>query len=142
MSDRMRKMAEDNRADLSNMQAKMKLLQKHQVFEAEILAHENIITSVLQVMRRFWEGRERKRERQSCKEVCLFILYLQSGETLASTHRSVSREVRQMAADLARHWEELKNAVVARGKALEDKRDFLEFLQKVEEVEVWIRQKV
>lgn len=47
-----------------------------------------------------------------------------------------------MAADLAGHWEELKNAVVARGNALEDKRDFLEFLQKVEEVEVWIRQKV
>ncbi|XP_056867453.1 spectrin beta chain, non-erythrocytic 5 isoform X2 [Takifugu flavidus] len=112
VSDWMMKMAEDNRADLSNMQAKMKLLQKHQVFEAEILAHENIIASVLQ-----------------------------SGETLASTHRLVSKEVRQMAADLAGHWEELKNAVVARGKALEDKRDFLEFLQKVEEVEVWIRQK-
>lgn len=47
-----------------------------------------------------------------------------------------------MAADLAGHWEELQNAVVVRGKALEDKRDFLEFLQKVEEVEVWIRQKV
>lgn len=40
------------------------------------------------------------------------------------------------------HWEELKNAMAARGKALEDKWDFLEFLQKVEEVEVWIRQKV
>lgn len=47
-----------------------------------------------------------------------------------------------MAADLAGHWEELKDAMIARGKALEDKRDFLEFLQKVEEVEVWIRQKV
>lgn len=58
VSDWMMKMAEDNRADLSNMQAKMKLLQKHQVFEAEILAHENIITSVLQVMGRFWDGRE------------------------------------------------------------------------------------
>lgn len=59
MSDWMMKMAEDNRADLSNLQAKMKLLQKHQVFEAEILAHENIISSVLQVMRRFWERREK-----------------------------------------------------------------------------------
>lgn len=67
---------------------------------------------------------------------------LQSGETLVSTHPLVSKEVQQMAADLVLHWEELKNAVVTRGKALEDKRDFLEFLQKVEEVEVWIRQKV
>lgn len=49
MSERMQKMAEDERADLSNLQAKMKLLQKHQVFEAEILAHGKIISSVLQV---------------------------------------------------------------------------------------------
>lgn len=45
----MQKMVEDSRADLSNLRAKMKLLQKHQVFEAEILAHSRIISSVLQV---------------------------------------------------------------------------------------------
>lgn len=65
MSDWMMKMAEDNRADLSNLQAKMKLLQKHQVFEAEILAHEDIISSVLQVMRRFWERREKLHKKMS-----------------------------------------------------------------------------
>lgn len=31
---------------------------------------------------------------------------------------------------------------MVRGKALEDKRDFLEFLQGVQEVEAWIRLKV
>lgn len=51
VSERMQKMAEDDRADLSNLQAKMKLLQRHQVFEAEILAHGKIISSVLQVRR-------------------------------------------------------------------------------------------
>lgn len=49
MSERMQKMAEDGKADLSNLQTKMKLLQKHQVFEAEILAHSEIIRSVLLV---------------------------------------------------------------------------------------------
>lgn len=49
VSERMQKLAEDGRADLRNLQAKMKLLQKHQVFEAEILAHSKIISSVLQV---------------------------------------------------------------------------------------------
>lgn len=48
MSERMQKMAEDSRADLSNLQAKIKLLQKHQVFEAEILAHGKIINTVQQ----------------------------------------------------------------------------------------------
>lgn len=61
VSERMQKMAEDGKADLSNLQTKMKLLQKHQVFEAEILAHSEIISSVLQV-RRGGEGeREEKR---------------------------------------------------------------------------------
>lgn len=49
MSERMQKMQEDSKVDLSNLQAKMKLLQKHQVFEAEILAHGKIIDSVQQV---------------------------------------------------------------------------------------------
>lgn len=39
-------------------------------------------------------------------------------------------------------WEKLKKAVAARGKMLEDKRDLLEFLQKVDQVEAWIREKV
>lgn len=53
-----------------------------------------------------------------------------------------SKEIRQTISALISHWEALKQAVAVRGKVLEDNRDFLEFLQKVEQVEVWIRQKV
>lgn len=42
-------MTEAGKAELSDLQTKMKLLQKHQVFEAEILAHSEIINSVMQV---------------------------------------------------------------------------------------------
>uniref|UniRef100_UPI0037E8FE98 spectrin beta chain, non-erythrocytic 5 n=1 Tax=Semicossyphus pulcher TaxID=241346 RepID=UPI0037E8FE98 len=112
VSERMQKMVEDGKADLSNLQAKMKLLQKHQVFEAEILAHRQIIASVLL-----------------------------AGEELVSLRHQRSKEVKRSAAALELHWEELKKALAIRGKALEDNRDFLEFLQKVEEVEAWIRQK-
>lgn len=52
VSERMQKMAEGGKMDLSSLQTKMKLLQKHQVFEAEILAHSKIINSVLLV--RWW----------------------------------------------------------------------------------------
>lgn len=45
----MNKIQEDSKMDMSNLQTKMKILQKHQVFEAEILAHGNIIESVQQV---------------------------------------------------------------------------------------------
>ncbi|XP_028422093.1 spectrin beta chain, non-erythrocytic 5 [Perca flavescens] len=112
VSERRQKMAEDGKADLSNLQAKMKLLQKHQVFEAEILAHREIIGSVLR-----------------------------AGEELVSLRHPRSKEVKRSAAALQLHWEELKKAMATRGKDLEDNRDFLEFLQKVEEVEAWIRQK-
>ncbi|KAM6973270.1 spectrin beta chain, non-erythrocytic 5 [Aplochiton taeniatus] len=112
VSERMQKMQEDSKVDLSNLQMKMKLLQKHQVFEAEILAHSKIIDSVQL-----------------------------AGEELLSLRHPKSQEVRCSAVVLQQHWEELKSAVAARGKALEDNRDFLEFLQKVEQVEVWIRQK-
>ncbi|KAM7376448.1 hypothetical protein PAMP_006181 [Pampus punctatissimus] len=112
ISERMQKMAEDGKADLSSLQTKMKLLQKHQVFEAEILAHSEIISSVLQ-----------------------------AGKELVSLHHLRSKEVRRSAATLEVHWDELKKTVASRGKALEDNRDFLEFLQKVEEVEAWIRHK-
>ncbi|AWP15961.1 putative spectrin beta chain non-erythrocytic 5 [Scophthalmus maximus] len=112
VSERLHKMAEDGKADLSDLRTKMKLLQKHQVFEAEILAHGEIISSVLQ-----------------------------AGEELVSLRRPRAEQVKRSAGALRLHWEELKKAVAARGKALEDKRDFLEFLQKVEEVEAWIRQK-
>ncbi|XP_022067652.2 spectrin beta chain, non-erythrocytic 5 isoform X2 [Acanthochromis polyacanthus] len=112
VSERMQKMAEDGTADLSNLQTKMKLLQKHQVFEAEILAHSEIIDSVLK-----------------------------AGTELVSLRHPQSKEVKKSAATLELHWEALKKAVATRGKALEDNRDFLEFLQKVEEVEAWIRNK-
>ncbi|XP_068456287.1 spectrin beta chain, non-erythrocytic 5 [Clinocottus analis] len=112
VSERMQKMAEDGKADLSDLQAKMKLLQKHQVFEAEILAHGEIIGSVLL-----------------------------AGQELVSLRHQRSKEVKRRAAALQLHWDELKKALASRGKALEDNRDFLEFLQKVQEVEAWIRHK-
>lgn len=69
-------------------------------------------------------------------------LCLQAGKELVSIRHPRSKEVKRSAANLELHWEELKKAMATRGKALEDNRDFLEFLQKVEEVEAWIRHKV
>ncbi|KAI1895008.1 hypothetical protein AGOR_G00101700 [Albula goreensis] len=112
VSERVQKMQEDSKRDLSDLQTKLKLLQKHQVFEAEILAHNDIIAAVQQ-----------------------------AGADLVSLRHPKSQEVRKSVAALTDHWEALRRAVAARGKLLEDNRDFLEFLQKVEQVEVWIRQK-
>ncbi|NWY43671.1 SPTN5 protein, partial [Sylvia atricapilla] len=110
--ERMQKLEDPSIQDPSNLQDKMKLLQKHQVFEAEILANEEIITAVNK-----------------------------NGEALVSKGHPKSGEIRRQVRMLQEHWEKLKRAVAARGKMLEDSRDFLEFLQKVDQVEAWIREK-
>uniref|UniRef100_A0A8C3DHV3 Spectrin beta, non-erythrocytic 5 n=1 Tax=Corvus moneduloides TaxID=1196302 RepID=A0A8C3DHV3_CORMO len=112
ISERMQKLEDPSIQDPSNLQDKMKLLQKHQVFEAEILANEEIITAVNK-----------------------------KGEALVSKGHPKSGEIRRQVRVLQEHWEKLKRAVAARGKMLEDSRDFLEFLQKVDQVEAWIREK-
>ncbi|NXX16052.1 SPTN5 protein, partial [Podargus strigoides] len=112
ISERMQKLEDPSIRDPSHLQDKMKLLQKHQVFEAEILANEEIITAVNK-----------------------------KGEALISKGHPKSGEIRRQVRMLQEHWEKLKRAVAARGKMLEDSRDFLEFLQKVDQVEAWIREK-
>lgn len=112
ISERMQKLEDPSIQDPSNLQDKMKLLQKHQVFEAEILANEEIITDVNK-----------------------------KGEALVSMGHPKSGEIRRQVRMLQERWEKLKRAVAARGKMLEDSRDFLEFLQKVDQVEAWIREK-
>ncbi|XP_009997918.1 PREDICTED: spectrin beta chain, non-erythrocytic 5 [Chaetura pelagica] len=112
ISERMQKLEDPSIQDPSNLHDKMKLLQKHQVFEAEILANEEIITAVNK-----------------------------KGEALVSKSHPKSGEIHRRVRMLQEHWEKLKRAVAARGKMLEDSRDFLEFLQKVDQVEAWIREK-
>ncbi|XP_061199763.1 spectrin beta chain, non-erythrocytic 5 [Neopsephotus bourkii] len=112
ISERMQKLEDPSMQDPSSLQDKMKLLQKHQVFEAEILANEEIITAVYK-----------------------------KGEALVSKSHPKSGEIRRQVRMLQECWEKLKRAVAARGKMLEDSRDFLEFLQKVDQVEAWIREK-
>ncbi|KAM6459310.1 spectrin beta chain, non-erythrocytic 5 isoform 3-T3 [Liasis olivaceus] len=112
IDERMQKMKDPSFQNFSKPCDKMKLLQKHQVFEAEILAHQDMIATVN--MR---------------------------GEALQHHNLPKSKEIRQKVYLLQEQWEMLKQAVAAHGKMLEDSRDFLEFLQKVDYAEAWIREK-
>ncbi|KAM3918253.1 spectrin beta chain, non-erythrocytic 5 [Leptodactylus fuscus] len=112
INDRMQMLDDDTQQGSTDLQSKMKVLQKHQVFEAEILAHEKTIKDVTEM-----------------------------GKSLVSQQHPKSTEIHQKNQTLLEEWEKLKKAVAARGKMLEDKRDLLEFLQKVDQVEAWIRDK-
>ncbi|XP_069348326.1 spectrin beta chain, non-erythrocytic 5 [Eulemur rufifrons] len=90
----------------------LKHLLKHQAFEAEVQAHEEVMTSV-------------------AKE----------GEALLAQSHPRAGEVSQRLQALQKHRERLRQAVALRGQDLEDKRNFLEFLQRVDLAEAWIQEK-
>ncbi|XP_061286842.1 spectrin beta chain, non-erythrocytic 5 isoform X2 [Bos javanicus] len=94
-----------------DLKAKLRHLQKHQAFEAEVQAHEEIITSVVK-----------------------------EGEALLAHSHPLVGEVSQRLRELQEHWEKLRQAVALRGEDLEDKRNILEFLQRVDTAEAWIQE--
>ncbi|XP_075049076.1 spectrin beta chain, non-erythrocytic 5 [Mixophyes fleayi] len=112
INERMQMLDDDTHQGSTDLQSKLKLLQKHQVFEAEILAHEKTIQEVTEM-----------------------------GNALLSKQHPKSSDIRRKSRELHEQWEKLRKAVASRGKMLEDKRDLLEFLQKVDQVEAWIRER-
>ncbi|XP_036040911.1 spectrin beta chain, non-erythrocytic 5 [Onychomys torridus] len=97
---------------LGNLNDYLKHLQKHQAFEAEVQAHEQVMTSVTK-----------------------------QGEGLLRQSHPRTGEVSQKLKALWELWEKLKQAVTLKGQALEDRHSFLEFLQRVDLAEAWIQEK-
>lgn len=73
---------------------------------------------------------------------CFLSNCIKKGEDLLLQNHPKSGDIRRKTHLLQEQWEKLKWAVAAHGKMLEESRDFLEFLQKVDSVEAWIRDKV
>ncbi|KAM7239689.1 hypothetical protein CapIbe_009184 [Capra ibex] len=94
-----------------DLKAKLRHLQKHQAFEAEVQAREEIITSVVK-----------------------------EGEALLAQSHPLVGEVSQRLRELQKRWEKLRQAVALQGEDLEDKRNILEFLQRVDAAEAWIQE--
>ncbi|XP_012865444.1 PREDICTED: spectrin beta chain, non-erythrocytic 5 [Dipodomys ordii] len=84
---------------------------RHQAFKAEVEAHAQILTSVVQ-----------------------------QGEALLALREPPGDPSRQLQA-LRQLWEKLGQAVAHRDQQLEDKWKFLEFLHQVELAEAWIQEK-
>ncbi|XP_069861789.1 spectrin beta chain, non-erythrocytic 5 [Dipodomys merriami] len=84
---------------------------RHQAFKAEVEAHAQVLTSVVQ-----------------------------QGEAVLALREPPGDPSRQLQA-LRQLWEKLGQAVARRDQQLEDKRKFLEFLHQVELAEAWIQEK-
>ncbi|PVD25646.1 hypothetical protein C0Q70_13305 [Pomacea canaliculata] len=112
INDKLKVANEDDFKNVTDLHDKMKKLQKHQAFQAEIVANTNRINRL--------------------KEL---------GELLIQKHHPAKNEIHQRSTRLMAKWEELLKASNDRGKGLEEARDILEFNEQVEKVEMWIREK-
>jgi spectrin beta len=97
---------------VTNIEEKIKKLQKHQAFQAEISANEGRIKEIKSV-----------------------------GEMLISKKHESSKEVREALQKLLEAWNNLLITIEAHGKGLEEAQDILEFNSQLEKIEAWIRDK-
>ncbi|XP_006831957.1 PREDICTED: spectrin beta chain, non-erythrocytic 5 [Chrysochloris asiatica] len=99
-------------APAGDLKNKLMHLQKHKAFEAEVQAHEEVVTSVVK-----------------------------KGQALLAQRHPLMGEVEQRLRALQEHWESLRQAVVLRGQDLRDTQGVLEFLRRVDLAEAWIQEK-
>lgn len=104
--------ASDKTAEVSNLEDKIKKLQKHQAFVAEVAANEG-----------------RMRDVQN------------KGNLLVSKRHEAQEDVRKQLRELEVAWRELLREVDLRGKGLEEAQDILEFNNQLDKIEAWIRDK-
>ncbi|XP_076180788.1 spectrin beta chain, non-erythrocytic 5 kst isoform X2 [Ptiloglossa arizonensis] len=104
--------AEALKGEVSSLEDKIKKLQKHQAFQAELAANQGRIEEIKA-----------------------------KGETLLAQKHPASAEIRQQLDNLHASWRKLLLESGNRGRGLEEAQDILEFNNQVEKIEAWIRDK-
>ncbi|KAL7032840.1 hypothetical protein ACKWTF_007407 [Chironomus riparius] len=99
-------------ADVSNIEEKVKKLQKYQAFRAEISANQGRIDEIIKM-----------------------------GDILINNSPELTKEVKEAIKKLLDSWNNLMADVEAEGKGLEEAQDILEFNNQLEKIEAWIRDK-
>ncbi|XP_035225862.1 spectrin beta chain, non-erythrocytic 1-like isoform X1 [Stegodyphus dumicola] len=104
--------AEQDMSQIASLEDKMRKLQKHQAFQAELSAHESNIQNIKQ-----------------------------KGELLLSKNHENSTKIRLQLEKLLKQWNELLSSSTNLGRGLEEAQDILEFNNQAEKIEAWIRDK-
>jgi spectrin beta len=98
--------------EVKSLEDKIKELQKHQAFQAEIAANEGKIKEVKS-----------------------------KGEILLKKNHKASKDIEAQLRNLDQAWKQLLHEVNSRGKGLEEAQDILEFNNQLDKIESWIRDK-
>lgn len=113
IQDKMKKLDADQAGEVTNLEDKIKKLQKHQAFQAELVANEGRMSELKDMAKRLIERKGRA----------------QSGP------------VKETMDQLQRDWVELLQRSDQTGRGLEEAQDILEFNNQVDKIETWIRHK-
>ncbi|XP_075227745.1 spectrin beta chain, non-erythrocytic 5 kst isoform X2 [Lycorma delicatula] len=103
---------EASKGEVSSLEDKIKKLQKHQAFQAELTANQGRITTIKD-----------------------------KGEMLLEKKHKGSRDIKTALDRLLTAWRNLLQESNNRGRGLEEAQDILEFNNQVEKIEAWIRDK-
>lgn len=114
ISEKQKKLEADvnNFADVVNLEDKIKKLQKHQAFQAEVAANEGRIKEIKDM-----------------------------GDTLLGKKHENSPEIKETVRKVLDAWRVLLNQLNERGRGLEEAQDILEFNNQLDKIAAWIRDK-
>ncbi|CAG9824099.1 unnamed protein product [Phaedon cochleariae] len=113
MAEKQKKLnAEQKNAEITTFEEKVKMLQKHQAFQAELAANAGRIDEI--------RG---------------------GGETLIRKNHKASQDIADRLFEFDRAWRRLLEESNLRGKGLEEAQDLLEFNNQLELIDAWIRDK-
>lgn len=114
ISEKQKKLEADvnNSTEVVNLEDKIKKLQKHQAFQAEVAANEGRIKEIQDM-----------------------------GNTLIQKNHEHSNDIKQTVKNVLASWKILNNQLNERGRGLEEAQDILEFNNQLDKIEAWIRDK-
>ncbi|XP_066903176.1 spectrin beta chain, erythrocytic isoform X2 [Halyomorpha halys] len=112
IGEKKKKLEVEAKAEVSSLEDKIKKLQKHQAFQAELAVNKGRITAIQE-----------------------------KGQTLLAKKHKASREIETALEHLISSWNSLLKESENRGRGLEEAQDILEFNNQLEKIEAWIRDK-
>ncbi|XP_024085304.1 spectrin alpha chain, non-erythrocytic 1 isoform X3 [Cimex lectularius] len=112
IGEKLKKLEMEAKAEVSSLEDKIKKLQKHQAFQAELSANKGRITAIQE-----------------------------KGDLLLAKKHKSSREIQESLDHLAALWNSLLKESANRGRGLEEAQDILEFNNQLDKIEAWIRDK-
>ncbi|XP_055694009.1 spectrin alpha chain, non-erythrocytic 1 isoform X2 [Lutzomyia longipalpis] len=113
ISEKLKKLeVDDSYTDVTSLEDKIKKLQKHQSFQAEVAAND-----------------------QRIKEI------QDKGDRLIKKKHESSEEIRKAVRNVLKYWNHLLEELSKRGRGLEEAQDILEFNNHLDKLEAWIRDK-